>query len=105
MTVQRPARIAPTIELVEAATRAARTVGRPDLANSLATQRLYLDETPCNLLVVGEFNKGKSALINALLGLTVCGVDPIRPTAVPTYIRYGPTAVAATGREPDKTHP
>src|SRR5204862_2566984 len=48
-----------------------------------------------NVLVVGEFKKGKSALVNALLGARVCPVLADIATAVPTRVRYGREAGAA----------
>jgi Dynamin family len=42
------------------------------------------------VVVIGEFKRGKSTLINALLGEDVLptGVTPV--TAVPTLVRFGP---------------
>lgn len=42
-----------------------------------------------NLLVCGEFKRGKSSLINALLNENVCPVDIGVTTAVVSIIRYG----------------
>src|SRR5207248_3048024 len=47
-----------------------------------------------HVLVAGEFKKGKSALVNALLGVPVCGTDAVSFTAVPTIIRYGAAPAA-----------
>lgn len=58
----------------------------------LRQAELDLDE-PFLLVVVGEFNAGKSAFINALLGESVLreGVTPT--TAVITRVRYAQTAI------------
>jgi hypothetical protein len=40
-------------------------------------------------LIVGEFKKGKSSLVNALLNWRVCPVDADVTTAVPTLVRFG----------------
>ncbi len=40
-------------------------------------------------VVVGEFKRGKSTLVNALLQTAVCPVDADIVTAVPTLVRYG----------------
>jgi small GTP-binding protein len=58
----------------------------------LRQAELDLDE-PFLLVIVGEFNAGKSAFINALLGERVLreGVTPT--TAAITRVRYAPTAV------------
>ena len=42
-------------------------------------------------VVVGEFKRGKSTLVNALLQMALCPVDADIVTAVPTRIRYGET--------------
>ncbi|HST86150.1 MAG TPA: dynamin family protein [Kineosporiaceae bacterium] len=53
--------------------------------------------------VVGEFKRGKSTLINALLQTDICPVDADIVTAVPTVVRYGesPSAVAHFTRDDD----
>src|SRR5580698_9828465 len=55
----------------------------------LGTVRGRLDEARLRVLVVGEAKRGKSTLINALLGRSVlpAGVTPL--TAVTTTVRYG----------------
>src|ERR1700678_1408830 len=55
----------------------------------LGTVRGRLDEARLRVLVVGEAKRGKSTLINALLGRPVLptGVTPL--TAVTTTVRYG----------------
>jgi hypothetical protein len=49
-----------------------------------------LDEGRFHLAVLGQFKRGKSSLLNALLGepLLPTGILPL--TAVPTVLRYGP---------------
>jgi GTP-binding protein EngB required for normal cell division len=60
-------------------------------ADELAELRGRLAEQRFRLLVVGEAKRGKSTLINALLGrpLLPSGVTPV--TALPTELRYGQT--------------
>ena len=55
----------------------------------LGTVRGRLDEARLRVLVVGEAKRGKSTLINALLGRPVlpAGVTPL--TAIATTVRYG----------------
>lgn len=51
----------------------------------------YFDEyytDPVRLLIIGEFNAGKSTLINALLGRDVAAIGKVATTAVPTFFRY-----------------
>lgn len=45
---------------------------------------------PFNLLVVGDFKRGKSTLINALLGRTLVTMDVAPETVVVTEIHHGP---------------
>ena len=66
-----------------------------DAAESLlgeAAQRLR-DET-ITLVVLGEFKRGKSTLINALLGEELLPTAIVPLTAIPTVIEYGPRAGA-----------
>lgn len=46
-------------------------------------------QTPVKVLVCGEFKRGKSSFVNALLGNSVCAVDQDICTAVVSIIRYG----------------
>jgi GTPase Era involved in 16S rRNA processing len=41
------------------------------------------------ILVIGDFNRGKSTLINALLGKDVVPRGVVATTALPTFIKYG----------------
>jgi hypothetical protein len=54
--------------------------------------------------VVGEFKQGKSSLVNALVGATICPVDDDVATSVPTAVHYAdtPGAVALhASNDPD----
>ena len=53
-----------------------------DLAARVSEGRFYL-------ACIGQFKRGKSTLINALIGEPVLPVGFIPVTAVPTVIRYG----------------
>jgi Dynamin family len=68
---------------------------RADLAERLRTERDRLDQPTCTVLVIGEFNKGKSSMINALLNARVCATDADVATAVPTVVRYANELCAA----------
>lgn len=49
----------------------------------------YFDEyytDPVRLLIIGEFNAGKSTIINALLGRDVAAIGKVATTAVPTFL-------------------
>ncbi len=67
---------------------------RPDLAARLAAARERLSGQTLPVVVVGEFKRGKSTLVNALLRRAICPVDADVVTAVPTLVRYGETATA-----------
>ena len=64
---------------------------RPDLARHLDEARERLAARTVPVAVVGEFKRGKSTLVNALLRTQVCPVDADVVTAVPTLVRYGET--------------
>jgi dynamin family protein len=82
------------LRLLDEAIAETRRLGRADLAGRLAAQRDQVTSGAWHVLVAGEFKKGKSALVNALLGVPVCGADAAAFTAVPTIIRYGTEAGA-----------
>jgi hypothetical protein len=79
------------VSLLDAAIAETRRLGRPDLAERLTAQREEAVSGAWHVLVAGEFKKGKSAFVNALLGVPVCGADAVAFTAVPTIVRYGKT--------------
>jgi hypothetical protein len=82
------------LRLLGAAAEETRQLGRPDLTERLEAERRQVESGVCHVLVVGEFKKGKSAFVNALLGVPVCSCDAIASTSVPTVISYGETARA-----------
>ena len=79
----------------------ARVVG-DDVTMSLAEDLIeQLPRGELNLLVVGQFKRGKSTLVNALLGADVMPTGALPITGVVTTIRYGPEPeinVARRGR-------
>jgi hypothetical protein len=83
------------LELLGAAIGEAQRLGRTDLADRLAGERDRLTSGAWHVLVAGEFKKGKSALVNALLGAPVCSADAVTFTAVPTIVRYAESPSAA----------
>jgi gas vesicle protein len=85
----------PAIALVELALRACTAYGREDLARRLTGSRRTLADPAVHIVVVGEFKQGKSSLVNALLGASVCPVADDVATAVPTFVRYGQEQDAA----------
>jgi len=84
--------------LVSATVKLARDRGRDDLAARLDQVAERLARTETVVCVVGEFKKGKSALINALLGSPVCPVDDDLATTTVTVVRYAADPAAVVRR-------
>jgi len=76
-------------------------VGRPEGERAV---RLLdrLDARQFLVAVVGEFKRGKSTLVNALLGAEVVPSGVLPLTAVPTEIRYGEPTTTVTFQSGDK---
>jgi small GTP-binding protein len=75
--------------------RLARAAGLASAADDIEHVRIpKLDEGRFSLVVLGEFNHGKSTLINALLGETLLPAGITPTTAVLTEICHGDTASA-----------
>lgn len=79
---------------------AAESAGRADLVERLQAERARLDGEEFMVVVAGEFGRGRSAVVNAVLGLPVCGVSATRATTVPTFVRYGRKAAARVVEAP-----
>jgi hypothetical protein len=73
---------------------------RPDLARRLDEARERLAAQLVPVAVVGEFKRGKSTLVNALLRTQVCPADADVGTAVPTLVRYGETTEVLAHPDP-----
>jgi len=71
-------------------TAAVHGMDRPELLERLSAERLRLDREEFTVVVAGEFGRGKSALVNGLVGAPVCGVSALAATTVQTVVRYGP---------------
>lgn len=82
---------------------------RLDLVERLQAERTRLTHPVCTTLVIGEFNKGKSSMINAMLNARICATDADVATAVPTIVRYAEalsaSAHATEGCEPTPLSP
>jgi signal recognition particle receptor subunit beta len=76
------------IAAIDAGRHLATARGRTDLDAHLGQTREQLAARTVTVVVVGEFKRGKSTLINALLQHAVCPVDADVVTAVPTTVRY-----------------
>src|SRR5579871_6881888 len=70
--------------------RLAATLAATAVDDSLAALQQRLDSRTLTVLVLGEFKRGKSALINSLLGSVWLPVGPAPATRVVTEVRYGP---------------
>jgi hypothetical protein len=75
--------------------KACEAYGRPDLESRLAAMKRTLADPVIHIVVAGEFKQGKSSLVNALVGASVCPVDDDLATAVPTFVRHGEESTAA----------
>jgi len=62
---------------------------RGDLAERLEGVRTLVEQRSVTVAVVGEFKRGKSTLVNALLQTAACPVDADIVTGVPTLVGYG----------------
>lgn len=76
-------------DLLQAALAVVHDYNRTDLVERLQREQARFAQPECTVLVVGEFKKGKSTLVNALLTEAICAVNADVATAVTTLIRYG----------------
>jgi len=77
------------LELLDSAAAAATAYNREDLLPGIEDSRSVIVEPEFVVVVAGEFKKGKSTLVNALIDASVCPVDDDIATAVPTSVRHG----------------
>ncbi|WP_248243202.1 dynamin family protein [Microbacterium kunmingense] len=82
------------VPLVDSVGGLAVASGRVDLADRLNHTRERLLDPNVRVIVVGEFKKGKSKLINALVNAPICPVDDDVATSVPTAVGYSETPQA-----------
>lgn len=84
-------RLAAALSELEAGFKA---LGAQERARHLAEARAHLESDAFRLMVVGEFKRGKSTLINALLGQDVLPARLAPCTAVITEVKHGEPARA-----------
>ena len=85
-----PARKAAIRETLDRLATAAETAGLTSVARDIRTVRLpKLDDERFSLVVLGEFNHGKSTFVNALLGTAVLPTGITPTTAVLAHISHG----------------
>lgn len=77
------------IEELEALSGHARERRKHELADALSEAIKKLSENRFNLSVLGEFKRGKSTLINALLGRPLLPMAVVPLTSVITIVEYG----------------
>jgi small GTP-binding protein len=92
------------LSLLREAAALADDCGSATLSDVLRTDRIpRLEEERFHLVVLGEFNHGKTTFVNALLGESVLPMGVTPTTAVIHHIEHGPTAaltaVTANGEE------
>lgn len=76
-------------ELLDDVRALARRLDRDDLAERIDEVERRAARSDTVICVVGEFKKGKSALVNALLGASICPVDDDLATTAVTVVRFG----------------
>lgn len=82
----RPIEVAAAVDVV---TALATDLGRDDFVRRLTLAAARVRRPATIICVVGEFKQGKSSLVNALLGQTICPVDDDIATSAITLLRYG----------------
>ncbi|MDX9720443.1 MAG: dynamin family protein [Myxococcota bacterium] len=94
------------LEKLDTLARLARRVGLGSLAQELAEEKLpALRAGSLSVVVLGEFNHGKSTLLNALLGTPVLPVGITPTTACIVQIEYGAERSAAWVDMDGESHP
>lgn len=83
---------------LERLTVLAREAGAPAMAAEAAALLQRAREGRFYVACVGEFKRGKSTLINALLGSTLLPTGVVPVTSVPTVLRYGQPAARVQQR-------
>jgi GTP-binding protein EngB required for normal cell division len=82
--------------------------GHPAL-RGLTTLRERLEQSLLQVAVLGQFKRGKSTFINALLGAPLLPSAVVPTTAIPTFIAWGPIShlriAYQDGRPPTEVHP
>lgn len=62
---------------------------RPETGKALSAIEMKIRNETFNLVVLGQFKRGKSTFINALLGANVLPTAIVPLTSVVTVLRYG----------------
>lgn len=86
-----PEQISRLVTLLDAMERMATEFDAAEVARELSALRQQALTHRFHLLVVGQFKRGKSSVINALLGAPLLPTGVLPLTSVPTRIVYGPS--------------
>lgn len=89
------------LQLLADTSAAASTTDRGDLVDSLSELAQRVQDPTIRVVVVGQFKQGKSALVNAMVDQSVCPIDDVIGTAVPTVVQHGETPSAVMWSEVD----
>jgi GTPase SAR1 family protein len=68
----------------------------------LSALKERLEEGRFHLAVLGQFKRGKSTLLNALIGEAILPTSVVPLTAIPTFVEYGPERVVRVHYQNDK---
>lgn len=94
--------VPPLGETIATLANIAQVHGQPDLAASLGDARTRLTTDRFRVVVLGEYKRGKSSLINALLGASVTVVDDDVATATRVEVGFAdPAGARIWRRAPD----
>lgn len=92
--------VASARRFVSAGVESCTALHRGDLAQRLGYALSRLDESSTVLYVAGEYKQGKSMLVNALVGATVCPVDDDLSTSTATWVyHHDPAMVTVRPRD------
>ncbi|MFJ6482102.1 MULTISPECIES: dynamin family protein [unclassified Streptomyces] len=81
-------------EMCRGAQKAAEQIGNNGAVNDVAALLERIENQVFHVMVVGDFNRGKSTFVNALLGDRVLPVKAVPATAVITEVRFGESPAA-----------
>ncbi|HEY6794419.1 MAG TPA: dynamin family protein, partial [Kineosporiaceae bacterium] len=97
------------LELCDAVVTSSSRLNDPSAARSVTELRQRLAGDGFQVMVVGDFKRGKSTFVNALLGQRILPVKATPTTAVITQVRFSEEAAAflyrVEGEEPERIDP
>jgi hypothetical protein len=93
---------ADVVSAVDAVAAIATDLGRDDFAHRLVVAAARVKRPATIICIVGEFKQGKSSLVNAMLGQSVCPVDDDIATSAITLLHYGAERTVEVRRRVDE---